>query len=457
MSILLNITAFIVAIGILVTFHEFGHYWVARKSGVKVLKFSVGFGSALFSWQGKDGVCYQISAIPLGGYVKMLDENEDKDKDIDPADLPHAFNRQSLSIRTAVVAAGPLANFLLAFILLFFMFIVGISGVRPVIGLVEEGSPAAKAGLQNGDEITQVNDKSVKSWREVGINVIAIDAPHQDLLLNLRPENTTLEKRVVIETDGLNLLDDKGYMAVLGIREAIPNIPARIAEVVLGSAAQRHGLQAGDEIVAFNNEKISGWSDLVGLIQQNPTETIDFSVMRNGLIEVIPVRIDSEERDDQLFGYIGVRVDQDQVKEEMLKYRVVTQYNALSAIHFALLDTWNLTTLTLKVLWKMLTGSASLKNLSGPIMIAEIMGISLSIGIGTYLNTLALLSISIGILNLLPIPMLDGGHLLYYLIEFLKGSPLSEQAMIFAQGIGLALLGSIMLLAIYNDIYRLIG
>ena len=456
MSILLNIIAFIFAIGILVTFHEFGHYWVAKKSGVKVLRFSVGFGRSLYQWLGADGTQYRIAAIPLGGYVKMLDEREDPN--IDPNEQHRAFNRQSLQVRSVIVAAGPLANFLLAFILSFLTFVIGISGVRPVIGEVRPDSVAANAGIQIDDEILAVNDQDVKSWQEVGMAILDAATSEQQLMLELTQDKfDEASRQVTIDTAGLNMLGDAGYMEALGFSGPVPRIPAIVADISSGGSADRYGLQVGDQIVAFNGESVADWGYLVDQVQQNASKSVELTVERNGQVEVLPIEIDAFEQDDgKLIGRIGVRVDTEQAREELKKYQVFIRYGPVESVWFAAVKTWEITRLTFKILWQIVTGSASLKNISGPLTIAEVAGTSIAIGIGTYLSTLALLSISIGILNLLPIPLLDGGHLLYYLIEFFKGSPVSENTQGLAQHIGIALLGGLMLLAIYNDIYRLL-
>ena len=456
MSILLNIIAFIFAIGILVTFHEFGHYWVAKKSGVKVLRFSVGFGRSLYQWLGADGTQYRIAAIPLGGYVKMLDEREDPN--IDPNEQHRAFNRQSLQVRSVIVAAGPLANFLLAFILSFLTFVIGISGVRPVIGEVRPDSVAANAGVQIDDEILAVNDQDVKSWQEVGMAILDAATSEQQLMLELTQDKfDEASRQVTIDTVGLNMLGDAGYMEALGFSGPVPRIPAIVADISSGGSADRYGLQIGDQIVAFNGESVADWVYLVNQVQQNASKSVELTVERNGQVEVLPIEIDAFEQDDgKLIGRIGVRVDTEQAREELKKYQVFIRYGPLESVWFAAVKTWEITRLTFKILWQIVTGSASLKNISGPLTIAEVAGTSIAIGIGTYLSTLALLSISIGILNLLPIPLLDGGHLLYYLIEFFKGSPVSENTQGLAQHIGIALLGGLMLLALYNDIYRLL-
>ena len=456
MSILLNIIAFIFAIGILVTFHEFGHYWVAKKSGVKVLRFSVGFGRSLYQWLGADGTQYRIAAIPLGGYVKMLDEREDPN--IDPNEQHRAFNRQSLQVRSVIVAAGPLANFLLAFILSFLTFVIGISGVRPVIGEVRPDSVAANAGIQIDDEILAVNNQDVKSWQEVGMAILDAATSEQQLMLELTQDKfDEASRQVTIDTVGLNMLGDAGYMEALGFSGPVPRIPAIVADISSGGSADRYGLQIGDQIVAFNGESVADWGYLVDQVQQNASKSVELTVERNGQVEVLPIEIDAFEQDDgKLIGRIGVRVDTEQAREELKKYQVFIRYGPLESVWFAAVKTWEITRLTFKILWQIVTGSASLKNISGPLTIAEVAGTSIAIGIGTYLSTLALLSISIGILNLLPIPLLDGGHLLYYLIEFFKGSPVSENTQGLAQHIGIALLGGLMLLALYNDIYRLL-
>ena len=452
MEVIFNILAFILTIAVLVSFHEFGHFWVARRLGVKVLRFSIGFGKPLKRWQGKDGVEYVVAAIPLGGYVKMLDERE---SEVDPADAHLEFNQKPLLVRTAIVAAGPAFNFLLAIILYFLVFIIGTDGIRPLVGELEPQSHATRAGLMEGDEIIMVNGKETATWEEVLLTVLRVDMDHEEVYLQVSRSDDASREQLRLDLSQINLLDEEGdILKKLGITRAIPQIRPILGSIVPSSAADSAGLQADDEIVSFNGEAIDSWMMLVEKIRAQPGQAVDLSVQRDGQLLTLPVTIGRVSRDHQEVGHLGVQVKWDDTIRE--RYSTHIRYAPIKALGMALVKTWDVSVLTLKILWRLLIGEAALTNISGPVTIADFAGDSLAAGVVFYLAMLGLLSISIGILNLLPIPLLDGGHLLYYLIEFITGSPVSEKVQVFGQKIGISMIGALMVLAFYNDFYRLL-
>lgn len=453
MSILFTIASFVVALGLLITFHEFGHYLVARWNGVKVLRFSIGFGQPIFRkrW-GKDQTEWVVAAIPLGGYVKMLDETEGK---VDPSELSRAFNRQPVKRRFAIVAAGPIANFLLAIVLYWLLFILGVNGMKPVLGPVEPATPAAFASFQTGETIVSIEDESVKSWQDARWTLLrhAIDKSPA-----IRVETVDQHGQVNWRTLDLSRIHpdeiDENFLATVGLNPYQPVIEPIIAEVFPGSAGHQAALQAGDEILAVDDIEIVNWIELVHVIRDSPEKTLKMDILRNNRVVTINVTPEAASERGMKIGKIGVAPEVNQAEFEALL--VTVTYPAGQAVIKAMEKTWETTVLTLQMLSKMVTGDVSWKNVSGPISIADYAGQSAQMGLVSYLAFLALISVSLGVLNLLPIPVLDGGHLMYYIIEIIKGEPLSEKAMLIGQKIGLAMLFTLMTFAIYNDIDRLI-
>jgi len=453
MSILINIFAFIVAVGILVTFHELGHYWVAKRLGVKVLRFSIGFGKPL--WKkiaGDDRTEYVIAAIPLGGYVKMLDEREGK---VDRAELHRAFNRQSVWRRIAIVGAGPMANFLFAVLAYWLMFMIGVNGVKPIVGVVNPSSPAAEAGLRAGDQIHSVNGELTPTWQNATLRLL--DQALETGRVELEVSDTSGGIRFVLVDmqDTQALSGDGNLLEQLGISPWRPKLDAVIGDVVEDGAAQRGGLLPGDRVLTANGQRIEDWSQWVEFIRTRPKQMLSLVIERNQERMTLALQTESQHVDGRTIGRIGAYPYID--RQKFAEMRVTVRYGPIQSLGNALAKTWDISTLTLRVLWKLVTGEASLKNISGPVTIAEFAGVSALIGVSAFLGALAIFSISIGILNLLPVPVLDGGHLLYYLIEVIKGSPVSEQTEAVGQRIGLVMLAGLMALAFYNDLVRLLG
>lgn len=452
MLIVVYIFAFLLTISLLVVFHEFGHFWVARKLGVRVLRFSVGFGKPLYRRLGRDGVEYVIAAIPLGGYVQMLDENE-LSISLSEEDAKTAFNRKSLAARTAIVAAGPIFNFILAFALYIIMFMIGTSVMRPVVGTIEPGSIADQAGLLPGDEITAVNDQTVKGWQQALLAILNHGIDSKSLSMAVKSKDG--EPRVLnLSLLNENLLEDEKVLQRLGIDPRAYNPPAVIDEVLPHGAAARAGVRAGDRVVSLGGEPVDDWRSLTKKIAARAGALTTVGVHRDGSFLSLPIEIDSEtDRQGMPSGRIGIRVHVDE--DMMAKQRVFIRYGFFDSVYLGALRTWEMTHLTMLFIAKLITGQASLKHIGGPILIAEYTGASLLIGLGSFLGAVALLSVSIGLLNLLPIPVLDGGHLLFHLIEFVKGSPPSRLFQAVANRVGLFMLGGLMFLALFNDLSRL--
>jgi len=454
MTLLITIVAFAVALGCLIVVHEFGHYLVARACGVKVLRFSVGFGRALWARQlGRDATEWVIAAFPLGGYVKMLDEREGE---VAREDLPRAFNRQSVWRRIAIVVAGPAANFLLAIALYWVLFIYGVPGIRPVIGEPPAGTPAHHAGFKAGDVLARIGDEPVATWQDARWVFLQRAVQRAAVVIEVRDARGEIGTRR-LDLSGLTPADlDSDFLRVLGLARFQPPLEPIIGEVVSGGAAQRAGLRAGDEIVAISNQRIESWDQVVQLVRAHPGMPLVIEVRRGGALQpAIAVTPDSAVDDGRKIGRIGAapRVDRSALAALIVEVR----YGPLESFTRALAKTWDTSIFSLTMLGKMLVGEVSFKNISGPITIADYAGQSAQGGVASYLLFLALISISLAVLNLLPIPLLDGGHLLYYVIEIFKGGPVSDRAIEIGQHVGLALLFTLMAFALYNDINRLVS
>jgi regulator of sigma E protease len=453
MTFLVTIIAFIVALGVLIVFHEFGHYLVARWYGVRVLRFSVGFGRPLYRKRlGIDQTEWVISAFPLGGYVKMLDEQEGK---VAPEDLSRAFNRKPVANRFAIVAAGPVANFLLAILLYWVLFISGVTGMKPVLGPVVPATPAAFASFREGDTITRIGDEAVSTWQDARWLLLAqaMEKAPSVSVHTISPSGESALRRLDLsQMEGDDLEGD--FLAKIGLNSYQPPLDPVVGMLVAGGAGERGGLRVGDEIIAVNGKKITLWEELVLDIRKNPGKPLKFEILRGGATVPLEIVPDAASESSDKVGKLGIGPQIDQGELDKLMVRI--SYPPLVAMAKAIRKTWETSLFTLQMLWKMVAGEVSWKNISGPITIADYAGKSAQLGFASYLAFLALISISLGVLNLLPIPLLDGGHLMYYLIEIVKGAPLSVKAMETGQQVGMALLFALMVCAIYNDVARLI-
>ncbi len=455
-DLLQHIIAFIFAIGILVTFHEYGHYWVAKLCDVKILRFSVGFGKPIYKKVfGEDKTEFVIAAIPLGGYVKMLDEREGA---VARHELDRAFNRKTVWQRIAIVFAGPLFNYIFAIAAFSFVFVYGVAGIKPIIGEIESASIAEKAGLKTGMQIIQVDGVETKTWASVMDKAVNEIIEADILQLSVRDKNN-VESSVILNTSSISVDDIAGgqLMKVLGIAPERPRIPAKLAEVIPGRPAEQAGFLAGDLILSVDSNAIDYWDEWADYLVANPEKNIEVIISRNGLHKTLYVQSKIHPDDGDNTPRIGVKAD---YPEELLNNpdkQATESYGPIESIIKATVKVWDVSVMSLRVLGKMITGEASIKNLSGPISIAQYAGYTAAAGIASYVSFLAIVSVSLGLLNLFPIPLLDGGHLMYYLIELVKGGPVSESTQLVGQQLGLALLLGLMSLVFYNDIMRLVG
>lgn len=454
MNLPLTLAAFVVALSALIVIHEFGHYWVARRCGVKVLCFSVGFGRALWSRTfGTDQTELRIALIPLGGYVKMLDERE---ADVAPSDLHRAFNRKTVWQRFAIVAAGPVANFLAAVVLYWGLFSYGMPGMLPIVGQPVENSIAAQAGFAAGDTVVRVDDESIPSWQDFRWVMLQRALDRNPVLVEVRTEQFGRALREV-KFDGVTSKDLEGdFLGALGFSRFRIALPPVLGEVVAGGVAARAGLQSGDRVISVNGEPIDTWDAVVNRVRSSPNTELGFRVRRGEIdLPVIAVVPESVGGTGLAIGRIGAgpRLDE----EAMRRFRTEVSYGPVEGFAKAVAKTWETALFSLRMLGKMIVGEMSLKNLSGPITIADYAGQSAQNGWISYLLFLALISISLGVLNLLPVPLLDGGHLMYYSVEILTGKPVSERVMEIGQQIGMTLLFALMAFAFYNDIHRLVS
>ena len=455
MDILYSIIAFIVALGVLVTVHEFGHFWVARRLGIKVLTFSVGFGRALWSYRaGPDGTEYVVAMIPLGGYVRMLDESEDV---VAEHERHRAFNRQSLPRRTAVVVAGPAFNFLFAILAYWCMYMIGVEGLRPVVDEVAPGSIAERAGFHAGDEVRSVQGRKVETWQSAMQSIIAASLDEGDIGIEVVDASGRDRERVVaFGTLVPDELTRGRFFDRIGIEVARPEIPAVIGRVESGRPAQRDGLRPGDRVVRAAGEPVADWSAWVRIVREHPDRAFFVEIERDGAGLELRLTPDAEETaDGTRFGRIGAAAQPPEALVE--RFYVTERYDPWSALTKGVVKTIEISGLTLRMMWKMLMLEVSLENLSGPVGIAEYAGASARFGLARFLEFLGIVSVSLGILNLLPIPLLDGGHLLYYAVEFVRGRPVSDTVRFVGQRLGIALLVGLMGLALYNDLARLLG
>jgi regulator of sigma E protease len=451
MNALFIIVAAILLLGPLIAIHEFGHYFVARKLGVKVLVYSIGFGPTILKWTSKkSGIQYQLSALPLGGYVKMLDEREGN---VAEADLPYAFNRQHPWKRIAIVAAGPLINLVFAVLLFWVLFLPAQEQLNTRVGKVLANTPAAAAQMQVGDKITAVDGGKTSTWEQ--LNFALVDRAgetgviHIDADRNGQTQSFELPIQNFLKDQNQSPLDSLGFIPYR------PYIPATVMKLSEDGAAIRQGMKEGDRIVAIDGVKMKDWFDVVEVVQASPEKLLKIDVLRqNQLIHLEVMPQGKRDNMGNVSGVLGVQSNPGKVviPEE---YKQTIQYGPLEAFGKAVDKTGQISTMILNSIVKMVRGLIGLENLSGPITIAKVAGQSAEMGWQTFISFMALMSVSLGILNLLPIPMLDGGHLVYYFVELIRGKPVSEQIQLVGLKIGMVLLGSMMLLALFNDFMRL--
>ncbi len=453
MSFLTTLLSFIVAISILVAIHEYGHYIVAKKLGVKILRFSIGFGKPIWMKRfGADQTEFCIARWPLGGYVKMLDRRE---TEVDAKEQHREFTSQPVWKRFAIVAAGPVFNFLFAIVAYWLMFVIGVSGIKPVIGNVEDGSIAARAGLKAGYEIVAINQHPTPIWDVVVQDLIGAVVDRSQAKIEM------IDSQGMRITRSLDFSTSTGEIKVeqlfrqLGIKPWRPAVAPVVGTVVENFPAQRAGFKKDDVIVSIQNKKITDWVEVVETVLARPGQTLNIEVRRQGrsvILKVTPEKISVKGKERGRIGLAAKAVAP--YPDEM---KVMHRYGLTEAIPVALEKTGNYTTLTLKMLGRIFTGEMSIKSLSGPVSIARYAGYSASAGLARFLDFLALVSVSLGILNLLPVPVLDGGHLVFYIIEIIRRKPLSDEAQETASQVGLVLLFSLMAVALYNDLVRVFG
>ena len=443
-----SLGAFIIALGILVAVHEWGHFYVARRCGVQVERFSIGFGKPIWRKVSKSGTEYVIAMIPLGGYVRMLDERID-DVPADKADK--AFNNKPVLQRMAIIAAGPGVNFIFAFFALWLMYLVGLETVKPVVKEVEPQSIAALAGIQPGDEIIKVGSRSTPDWEAVNLEVVS-NIGNETALVTVK-NASNVEKELTFTLNGWNFdPDNESPLSSLGLTPFRPDPTLTVGFVGEGSAAAQAGLQPGDKLVALDGNAIASWNALVDYIVDNPGQTIALDVERDGQLQTLRATIARRDTPQGQSGYLGVSPTFEPWPQG---YVFTHQYGIIEAITKALDKTWRLMTLSVEMIGKLVTGDVSVKNLSGPISIAQGAGTSAGYGLAYFLSFLALISVNLGIINLLPLPMLDGGHLMFYTAELITGKPVPEAVQEWGYRIGGVLLFTIMGIAIFNDIARI--
>lgn len=452
-SILWYLGAFVLVLGVLIVVHELGHYLVARWVGIKVLRFSLGFGKPLLSRRyGKDQTEWVLAAFPLGGYVKMLDEREG---DVSPQELPRAFNRQSVGRRSLVVLAGPVANLLLAVLIYWLLFISGVNELRPMLAEPLPGTAAALAGIENGDEVRLVSDTPVATMQEFRWQLMKRIIDHQPAKLEIINRRGEIHFRT-LPTDSLDATAlDADFVRNLGLSLFQPEFRSAIGTVVAASPAESAGILVGDIVSAVNGDPISTWKELATAIGKSPGKPIVLAVVRGDVVHQLQVTPNAATESGKTVGRIGIGLKDDpEVRARMM---VEVRLGPIDALQRAAEQTWDTSIFSLRMIGRILIGEQSWKNISGPVTIADYAGQSAQLGLDHFLKFLALISISLGVLNLLPIPILDGGHLLYYFLEAIKGGPLSERIMEVGQQIGIGVLALLMAFAFFNDINRLIS
>jgi len=454
LDFLWNTASFIVALGILVTIHEYGHFWVARKNGVKVERFSVGFGKALWRKKGQDGTEYVVALIPLGGYVKMLDERVD---DVCEEDKDKTFNSKSVYQRIAIIAAGPLANFIFAAFAFYLMFLIGMPSIKPIIGSIKTNSIAQQAQLSENSEIVSVAGKNTRDWQDVNLAIIG-EIGSESIEVKTKNSDSQYVETRVLNTKGWSFSPDKiSALTSLGITPYRPKVYNELAQVAPKSPAEKAGMQVGDKLLAINGHAVEGsWQTFAKEIKQYPEQQVIILIERSGEKVELNVTPSAKEgtKQGEVYGYLGVSPKVDSWPEE---YEIELSYGPIEAIKESVIRTWELSALTFSMIGKLITGDVSVKNLSGPIGIAQGAGNSAGHGLVYFLGFLALISINLGIINLLPLPVLDGGHLLYYLIELLTGKEVPEKVQETGFKFGALILLMLMATGLFNDFSRVLG
>lgn len=452
MRMLIFIAAFLVAIGILVAVHEFGHYWVAKKLGFKVLRFSIGFGKPLLTRIGKDAdrTEYCISAIPLGGYVKLLDEREG---DVEPGELHRSFTRRPIAQRVAVLLAGPAMNLIFASLLYAVLAMAGTEIVKPVVGQVRLDSPAAAAGLKSGDEIVQVGGYKVEDTEDLQIDLLRQVSADATVPMRVRRGGGELAVTLRVADDTRTLTEPGKLLPGLGFDLSTWRADTVVQSVPPGSAGERAGLKPGDKLVAVDGRPIVNSSDFIAAVTGAPGGVLSVEVLRGGERQTLSTPVPKIVEDGRAIGRLGITLAEGQ-RSWPPGLVEIQRSGPIQALGVGVKKMWEMSSLTVQMLWRMVTGQVSPKNISGVVSIAEFAGISAYLGLTAYMAFLAIISVSLGVLNLMPVPLLDGGQVVYQLVEAVKGSPLSERAQSFGQQVGIALLVVLMSLAFYNDISR---
>ena len=445
-----TLLAFLVTIAILVVIHEYGHYIVARWCGVKVLRFSVGFGNVIARRQDRQGTEWALSALPLGGYVKMLDEREGP---VAESELSQAFNRKPVWQRMAIVVAGPLANLILAVLLYWGLFVHGVTVLKPIVDSPVAGTAAALAGVAGGDTVLSVNGEAIEDWQGLHWEILKQGLRDGKVRLETRSPEGHLAFRE-LDLTGIDLADaENDALSRIGLKRYLPDFPAVIGQLVPGGRAEQAGLLAGDKVTAIDDRPVARWEDMVAQVRANPERDLAFQVERNGMSSRLTIRPEGAQEGGAAIGRIGAAPHVDDSLLAPLRGEV--RFGLSESMQRALYKTWDLSTFSLEMLGRLVIGQASLKNISGPVTIADFAGRSAEAGLTAFVGFLALISVSLAVLNLLPIPLLDGGHLLYYAAEFLTGRPVPDTVQEVGQKIGAALLATLMLLALFNDLQRL--
>ena len=453
MHLLSTALAFIVALGVLIVFHEFGHYFVARLCNVKVLRFSVGFGDPVWRRRyGKDGTEWAIGRFPIGGYVKMLDERE---APVEAAERHRAFNRQSVWRRIAIVVAGPVANFVLAVLLYWVLLMHGVPGLRPAVAAPPAGTPAASARFEAGELVLRVDGAPIDTWHELRWHLLQAAVDHGTVALEVEALDRSIRVRHLdfasMTTDNL----DENFLDAAGLKRYQPPLPPVVGQVAEGSVAAGVGVQVGDRIVAIGEQPLADWGQLVAIVRTHGGKPLELHIVRGAVTTTIAATPEPVAENGAQIGKLGIGPKVDAAA--MARYVTQVSFGPVDAIGEAFAKTWEASAFTVRMMGKMVTGQLSVRNLSGPLTIADYAGQSAQLGWVAYLGFLAIISISLGVLNLMPVPLLDGGHLMYYFVEVIKGKPLSDRILDIGQRVGVVVLFGLMAFAIYNDIYRLFG